>query len=54
MRWAAHVAGMATKQNTYRVLVRKSEQQRQLGRHGEDSRIMIKGIFQKRDGRELD
>jgi len=54
MRLAAHVADMETKQNTDRALVRKPEQQRQLGRHGgrwENNDIMS---LKKQDGREME
>jgi len=32
MRWAGHVARMVERKGVYRVLVRKSEEKRQLGR----------------------
>jgi hypothetical protein len=32
MRWARHVAGMGEKRNEYRILVRKPEGKRPLGR----------------------
>jgi hypothetical protein len=32
MRWAAHITGMGEKRNAYRILVRKPERQRPLGR----------------------
>jgi hypothetical protein len=32
MRWAGHVARMEEKRNTYRILVRKPERRRPLGR----------------------
>jgi hypothetical protein len=32
MRWAGHVAGMGEKRNAYRILVRKPEGKRPLGR----------------------
>jgi hypothetical protein len=32
MKWAGHVAGMREKRNTYRLLVRKPERRRPLGR----------------------
>jgi hypothetical protein len=33
MRWAGHVASMVEKKNAYRILVRKSEGKRSLGRY---------------------
>jgi hypothetical protein len=34
MRWVRHVACLGEKKNGYRVLIRKSEGRRLLGRHG--------------------
>jgi hypothetical protein len=50
MRWAGHVACMEDRRGAYRVLVRRPEGWRPLGRCGHRWRIMLKWIFKKWDG----
>jgi len=46
MRWAGHVARMEERRNTYRVLVRRLEGKRALGRHGKRWKSNIKMSLQ--------
>ena len=48
-RWAGHVAHMGENRNTYRVLVRKPEGRRPLGRPRHRWRIILRWIFSKLD-----
>jgi len=59
LRPAAHVADMVTKQSTYRVLVRKPEQQKQLGKRGgrwenNDKNESYKNKKKNQYGREIE
>jgi hypothetical protein len=54
MRWAGHVAGMGDRIVAYRVLVGRSEGNRQLGRPGYRWRIILQWIFRKWDGEGMD
>jgi hypothetical protein len=48
MRWAGHVARMGEGRGVYRVLVRKPEGERPLGRpRRRDGRIILRWIFRK-------
>jgi hypothetical protein len=47
MRWAGHVARKRERRGVYRVLVRKPEEKRPLGRPGVDGRIILKWILRK-------
>jgi len=49
MRWAGHVAHMGENRNTYRVLVRKPEGRRPLGRPRHRWRIILRWILRKWD-----
>jgi hypothetical protein len=50
MRWAGHVARMGEGRGVYRVLVRKPEGERPLGRpRRRDGRIILRWIFRKWD-----
>ena len=46
MRWAGHVARKRESRGVYRVLVRKPEEKRPLGRPGVDGRIILRWITQ--------
>ena len=50
MRWVGHVARMGEMGGAYRVLVEKPEGKGPLDDLGVDERIIIKCIFNKRDG----
>ena len=47
MDWAGHVARMGEGRGVHRVLVRKSEGKRPLGRPRLDGRIILRWIFRK-------
>jgi hypothetical protein len=47
MRWAGHVARIGAKRNAYRILVRKPDGKRPLGKPRRRWRIVIKWILQK-------
>jgi len=47
MRWAGHVALMGERRGKYRVLVRKPEGMRPLGRPRHSWRIILRWIFRK-------
>jgi hypothetical protein len=47
MRWAGHVARMEERKGVYRILVRKSEEKRPLGRHRRRWEDNIKMDLQK-------
>jgi hypothetical protein len=40
---------MGERRGVYRVLVRKTEEKRPLGRRGVDGRIILRWVFRKRD-----
>jgi hypothetical protein len=48
MRWAGHVARMGKKRNVYRILVRKPEGKRPLGRprrkHNRSEMVAVQGL----------
>jgi len=48
MSWTGHVARMEERRDAYRVLVRKPEGKRPLGRPRLDGMIILKWIFRKR------
>jgi hypothetical protein len=50
MEWAEHVAGMGKTRVAYRVLVGKPEGRNHLKNPSVDWRIILKDIFEKRDG----
>ena len=47
MRWAGHVARMGERIGAYRVLVRKPEGKRRLGRPRRNGRIILRWIFRE-------
>ena len=47
MIWAGHVARIGDSRSPYRVLVRKPERKRPLGRPGVDGRIILIRILRK-------
>jgi hypothetical protein len=50
IRWTGHVAHTGDRRTAYRVLVRRPEGQRPIGRPRRRWRIILKRIFNKRDG----
>ena len=49
MRWAGHVARMVDRRSSYRILVRKPEVKKPLGRPRLSGRIILKWIFGRWD-----
>jgi hypothetical protein len=47
MRWAGHVARMGEKRNAYRILVRKPEGKRALGRQNVGGWTILKWILER-------
>jgi hypothetical protein len=54
MRWMGHVARMGERRGTYRGLVKNLRERDHLGDLAVDEKIMLKSIFKKWKGHELD